>query len=143
MPKDYTAKYIVRKSEVDESKTTPAKDDAADQIEEYWGIPLSDIAEQSGYSRQHIKNALDDYFDLFDSRDDAPQEANVIKPTSQQVSQNGGTAPQPPGNFDIEIPPDTHADSYMAGYHLGAKVEDLDSFMRGALKRKMQNYGGQ
>lgn len=55
-------KPLVRKAHIPDSDRTPDRDDAAEAIAELWPAPLSEIAEESGYSRTHVQNTLDRYF---------------------------------------------------------------------------------
>lgn len=55
------AEELERVDPPDEQRTD-ARDEAADWIEDMWPATLSDIAEESGFSRQHIRNTLDTYF---------------------------------------------------------------------------------
>jgi len=137
VPQDYTTLYIERLDDVPDDKATPAKADAADKIEELWGLNLSQIAERSGYSRQHIKNALDDYFSLYE---EPPGNADVIEPQPpESFEPDEPEQPKNPIN-GVEIPDGVHANSYLKGLSIGAEVEDLDSFLEGAMKAKMAKY---
>jgi len=55
---------IERKDTIPPSDRTDARDEAAEVIEQMWPAHLKDIAEASEYSRQHIKNTLDTYFEV-------------------------------------------------------------------------------
>jgi hypothetical protein len=137
MPNDYTQKVIVPRS-VHEDDRTPARDDCADRIKELWGLTLSEIGQQSGYSRQHVKNTLDDYYEVFESESDVPDEVqaeSVIEPKDRDEISRFET---PSGQFGIDIPADADAEAYLKGYSIGGDVDDLDSFVRGAMKRYMQ-----
>lgn len=92
---------IRRKDSVPEQDRTDDRDEAADAIEEMWPSTLTEIAEEAGFSRQHIKNTLELYFEL------------VNQPDENRVS------------LDIHIPEDLADDSktrdaytrgYVAGY---------------------------
>lgn len=66
---------------VEESRRTPDKAEAAEWIENMWPATLSEIAEASGYSRQHIKNTLVDYFRIADAESES-QNVRMEKPNS-------------------------------------------------------------
>lgn len=59
---------IEAKERIPESVRTTGKDEAADYIinevleRGRWPMPLTEIADESGWSRQHIRNTLTDYF---------------------------------------------------------------------------------
>lgn len=63
------AEHIKRKDVIPEDKRTPGKDQAAQYIEEEviekdrWPMQLSEIADETQWSRQHISNTLNDYFE--------------------------------------------------------------------------------
>lgn len=56
------------KANIPDSARTPGKDDAAEYIQSEvldkgrWPMDLTDIADEAGWSRQHIANTLDSYF---------------------------------------------------------------------------------
>lgn len=66
MPSAIVNADAIRRIPVPEEKRTPDKDQAAVWIEDSWPATLTEIAEKSGYSRQHIKNTLVDYFEEAD-----------------------------------------------------------------------------
>lgn len=136
MPVDYTRKVIVRKDKVDKDKRTPAKDDASEDIAELWGLSLSEIAERTGYSRQHIKNALDDYYNLYDEPPEHVPDDVIIEPTTEpepEPKQNGEVGSELP----IDVPDDVDRDSFIKGWVLANDVEDMDSFYKGYMARYM------
>lgn len=67
---DYRA--LRRKDDVSNDVRTPGKDEAAAYIEENviekdrWPMPITDIADECGWSPQHIRNTLEDYFQPVD-----------------------------------------------------------------------------
>lgn len=64
MPQSITKADSIKRVPVPEENRTPDKDEAARWIEQLWPTTMTEIAEQSGYSRQHIKNTLVDYFEI-------------------------------------------------------------------------------
>lgn len=65
------ATEVRRKKVIDNDERTRDRDKAADLIEEMWPASLSEIAEESEYSRQHIANTLEYYFEPGDTVADA------------------------------------------------------------------------
>ena len=59
---------IALKDDIPSSERTPGRDEAAEYIQEEviekdrWPMDLTEIADEAGWSRQHIKNTLDAYF---------------------------------------------------------------------------------
>lgn len=53
---------------VDDSYPTPKRKKVAEYIDENWnennGIALTEIAQELGVSRQHVKNTLEDHFEI-------------------------------------------------------------------------------
>lgn len=84
--------------DVPPSERTEARDDAAEYIEEMWPTTLTEIAEESGYSRQHVKNTLSRYFKP------AEEEGNNMEITA-------GDAP------DLNLP--GHERELLQAYRLG------------------------
>lgn len=56
------AEEIERKENIPKKDQTDDRDEAADAIERMWPATLTEIAEETGYSRQHIRNTLDVYY---------------------------------------------------------------------------------
>lgn len=135
MPVDYTRKFIVRKESVAEDKRTPGKDDAADHIAELWGLSLSEIAEQTGYSRQHIKNALDDYYDLYDEPPANVPDDEIIHPDAEPEPKTNSD--NPGSELPIDIPDDVDRESFVKGWVLADDVDDMDSFYKGYMAKYM------
>jgi hypothetical protein len=98
---------------------TSGKDDAAEYIENEvlakgrWPMDLVDIADEAGWSRQHIANTLDDYFTFVESGNGNDKED--VERTR---------VPMPPDDVSgervyIEIPNDVDEESYIRGYFAG------------------------
>lgn len=88
---------IERKDPVPDDARTPERDDAADYIEEMWPADLIEIADAAGYSRQHIRNTLDLYFNY-----------------KKSVPTGGDTL-----DIEIPIPDGVDGKSYARGYLAG------------------------
>jgi len=73
---------IVRAEQVrliDEDYSTPKRERVAEYIEQHWnesrGLTLTEIAEKTETSRQHVKNVLEDHFEMVDKMDDTGKTA--------------------------------------------------------------------
>lgn len=113
-----TAQSIRRKDNVPDEDRTPARDAAADFIEKEivekgrWAdTPMTEIAEmtadlegtgENGYSRQHIKNTLDAYFEP------------VREPETKTVEHSHPEGES--GKITIDVPDDVDTDSYLRGF---------------------------
>lgn len=64
------AESIRRKQSIPSSQRTDGRDKAAEVIEDMWPSSLSDIADATEYSRQHIANTLEAYFEPADKQID-------------------------------------------------------------------------
>lgn len=53
---------IERKTNIPEENRTPDRDKAAKVIDDMWPAKVQDIAEEAGYSPQHIRNTLELYY---------------------------------------------------------------------------------
>jgi len=138
MPVDYTRKVIARKDSVDEDKRTAGKDDAADKISDLWGLSLSEIGNRTDYSRQHIKNTLDDYYNVFDDAPEDVPEDEIIKPTTEPEP-----LPEPTNSsseFPADIPEDLDRDSFIKGWVFANDIEDMDSFYMGYMEHYRQEH---
>jgi len=136
MPVDYTRRYLVRKDSVSDDVATPAKEDAANQIPELWGLSLSEIAERLDYSRQHIKNTVDGYFTVYDDRPTDIPDSRIIEPNAEPEPE---PEPKPEGSeLPIDIPDDVDRDSFVKGWVLANDVDDMDSFYKGYMQKYMQ-----
>lgn len=90
------APAIQRKDDVPEEYRTDDRDAAAEYITEEvveegrWPVTMTQIANETGYSRQHIKNVLEYYFEATRAKDEPPRQ--------------------------IEVPEDVDAQSYLRGF---------------------------
>lgn len=97
---------------VPDSVRTSGKDEVAAYIQEEiieqdrWPVDMTTIAEETGYTRQHIANTLKDYFE----RVDGPR--GVVGPLDETVDTE-------PHHMDIEIPVAADDRSYLWGYLQG------------------------
>jgi hypothetical protein len=97
---------IRRKDHVLPEDRTEGKDDVADFIEREiveagrWPMDMQDVAEEVGYSRQHVTNTIRDYFEV----DGAPVEIAV----------DGNRA-----HIEFDVPPTDDPDAYVRGYLRG------------------------
>lgn len=55
-------RQLERKANIPEEDRTPDRDNAAEVIDEMWPAALSEIADEAGYSRQHIRNVISLYY---------------------------------------------------------------------------------
>lgn len=99
---DYSLDADITRIDPDPSDRTDARDEAADAIVELWPAHLTEIAEASGYSRQHVKNTLETYFEI-----DQP---------GQQDSRTF--------SLEVTVPDDVDRESYIRGYLAGQLDED-------------------
>lgn len=103
-------KAIRLKDSIPNNVRTPGKDDAAEYIQSEvldkgrWPMDYSEMAEESGWSRQHLKNTIDAYF-------------------SEETAKNGDAELQANRfQIDVDVPADVDAESYIRGY-IAARVE--------------------
>jgi hypothetical protein len=103
----------VKRTPVPKDLRTPDKDEAARWIESMWDsdTTLTDIAEASGYSRQHVSNTLKQYFEI------ASDDATASAPDATHMS--GAT---------VELDMTTLVHVFREAYQLGRRDE-----------RKLQN----
>lgn len=107
------AEELERKPHVPPGVRTEGKNDAANWIEEEvlnkgrWPMALTQMAEESDWSRQHLRNTLSDYFRPKGVREaiDAEGEPAVIDEDT--------------GSLNIEVPTDCDVESYLRGYLTG------------------------
>lgn len=95
------ADEIRRKDSISKSVRTEGKDDAAETIDAIieageWPMDLSEIAERAGWSRQHIANTLEGYYEAVE--DDDTQE------------------PRDHDGLQITVPDDVDKMSYLRGW---------------------------
>ena len=66
---------------VDDEFSTPKRERVAKYIEKHWNesgdLTLTDIAEDTGTSRQHVKNVLSDHFEMVNEMDSQPDQPAV------------------------------------------------------------------
>ena len=86
---------IRRKDNIPDEVRTPDRDKAAKVIDEMWPAHLNEIADESGYSRQHIRNVLSHYYQT-EERDEPQRERK----------ENGLT---------IQVPDNVDKSSYLRG----------------------------
>lgn len=70
---------IERKENVPEDDRTPDRDKAAEVIDDMWPAKLDKIAEEAGYSRQHIRNTIDFYYNIME--EEAEEEITITIPS--------------------------------------------------------------
>jgi hypothetical protein len=118
------AHAIERVDDVPDEVATTARDEAADWIEAEvveagrWPMDLQDMGEESGWSRQHIKNTLDHYFrPIADSG-----VASSGRTSGGSAGEDGlptRSIPLPDGKLEIDIPEAVDTESYLQGYVAG------------------------
>jgi len=102
------------KADVPDGDRTEGKDDAFEQLEalreqgELYGRPMTALEKEIGWSRQHISNVLEDYYQ-------APKDAPALPGASW--GDDGRHV-----RLDVEIPDD---------------VEDAEAFLRGYIQGLM------
>ena len=114
---------IRRRDNIPDSIRTPGKDDAALVIENEiangnWPLTPSELAERSDWSRSHMRNVLDQYFEPVDEHGDpVSKDGNGAKDGKVNVK----VGPEPDRGISrtvrIDIPASvTNAVDYMRGY---------------------------
>lgn len=93
---------IRRKAEIPDEVRTEARDRAADAIERMWPADYKAIAQEADYSRQHVKNTLDLYFEPAREAEDATA---VVR------------------GHELRIPEDVDEVSYLRGVADGMAME--------------------
>lgn len=130
---EHQPEEIRRRDNIPESIRTPGKDDAALVIENLiangkWPMTPSDIAEESDWSRSHMRNVLDQYFErvpagggdteefeIAAERSGDETDSETVKKMDVDVrpSEGGGVT----RTIEIEIPANvTNSIDYMRGY---------------------------
>lgn len=108
------------KTNIPDSVRTPGKDDAAEYIQDNviekgrWPMDLTDIANEAGWSRQHIANTLDTYFTFKDN--------GQSEPKPETVALSGDRTPDRLAEdvVHLEIPPDiANPEEYVRGWFAG------------------------
>ena len=122
---------VRRRDNIPESIRTPGKDDAALVIENEiangnWPLTPSELAERSDWSRSHMRNVLDQYFEPVDENGDPVSEHENGAETDGKMNVKVG--PEPDRGISrtvrIDIPANvTNAVDYMRGY-VDAKRDD-------------------
>lgn len=101
--------HLRPKGEIPDDKRTRGKDDAFEKMEKLrkegrlHGRPLSEIGEEIGWSRQHVRNVMEDYYQTVDKEGEDIEEREEPTP----VAFEGKT---------IEIPDGADPASYLKGY---------------------------
>lgn len=99
---------ITPKDRIDPNERTPGKDQAAEWIQEHVVDPdkwddytISQMADESGWSRQHLRNTVQDYFDHIEATEND---------TSETTVEHNGT------DLTITVPNDVDKESYLRGW---------------------------
>ena len=107
MPKHGYPDTLEPREPLPEDVRTDGKDDAAkflwDEIIQpgRWPMPLSDIADESGWSRQHISNTIQTYFE------EPEEETNTVRvATGEETLERAA----------LTIPENVDRQSYLRGY---------------------------
>lgn len=123
-----------------DAQRTPGKDEVAQYIvdnvlaEDRWPMNMTDLAEETGYSRQHCSNVLIEYFEGV-SEDDIEQGPASTNGNENQVGGQSTTGAQ-----HEELPETIWVES--GGKHqkvtidVPNDVENRDSYIRGYLDAK-------
>lgn len=103
MPQQTRYANIKRKESIPPEDRTEGKDQAAEIIDELresgeWPVPLTQLNDETEWSRSHYKNTLSDYYEIVDedNRDATHAHEN--------------------GRFVIEVPEDVDRMSYLRGW---------------------------
>lgn len=78
---------IERKDHIPESDRTEDRDKAAKVIDEMWPAKLQDIAEEAGYSPQHIRNVVSKYYRTIE-KDGSSGEITITIPSDVENPQD-------------------------------------------------------
>jgi len=106
-----------RKRNIPSDVRTQGKDEAANWIEKHvvekdrWPMPKKTMAEESGWSRQHISNVLDQYFDVIE-----PGEELKAKPAGGSDSSSTDTVV----TISVDELADLKQEAYREGFQDGA-----------------------
>lgn len=116
------------KDHIPESVRTPGKDDAAEKIREIvdagrWPMDLQDIAEESDWSRQHIANTIQAYFEFpgeTESKNENGEAVRALKRTPDRLATDV---------VHLEMPADiVEPEEYVRGWFAGwlSRDDDVD-----------------
>lgn len=97
----------IRRKDVPESDRTPDRDKAAEAIETMWPATFTEIGEETGFSRQHISNTFDLYFE-------------EIHEGKKKLEKGGEVTIEIPDDVDD---PAAYVEGYMDGFRDGMKSE--------------------
>lgn len=127
---------------------TPGKDEVAQYVldnviaEDRWPLNMTELAEETGYSRQHVSNVIADYFQGVDDADQSTptttrnsspmsaspnqqQQSQTTNPTDTNDRQEVKTVyvQQNGQMLELEVPPDVDQASYVRGYVDGVESQ--------------------
>lgn len=104
------AERIERRAQVPDHARTDGKTAVAEYIaseivdEGRWPTTLTAIEEETEWSRQHIRNTLNDYF------------RPAVDGTERETETGGDVVRGPDGAIQVRIPGDVDPESYLRGY---------------------------
>lgn len=113
-----------RKENIPSDIRTPGKDEAADAIDEIiesgrWPMDIKDIADEAGWSRQHIANTLEGYYQTEHVESDNGNE-NAVNSTKIRTSDKLAH-----DVVELDIPKDvTDPEDYVRGWFAGWMQRD-------------------
>lgn len=120
---------IRRRDNIPDSLRTQGKDDAALEIESHiengnWPMTPSELAENSSWSRSHMRNVLDQYFEPVGEAEEREPETRERRERvgrgheeKMDVDVRPGAEAKNARAVEIEIPPEvTNSIDYMRGY---------------------------
>lgn len=112
----YKTETPERKDNIPDSVRTPGKDDAAETIDEIiesgkWPMDIKEIAEIAGWSRQHISNTIQAYYEIPGSDEN-----------ETAVESNGE---------EIAVPSPKDHDENVVYIDVPRNVDNLEDFLQG------------
>lgn len=113
---------IRRRDNIPDSIRTPGKDDAALEIESAiangdWPATPSELAEDSSWSRSHMRNVLDQYFEPVDESEGGEDRRQREPSKKMDVDVRPASERSGVRAVEIEIPANvTNSIDYMRGY---------------------------
>ena len=123
-----------------DAQRTPGKDEVAQYVvdsviaENRWPMNMTDLADETGYSRQHVSNVILEYFEGL-SEEGAQEVENATNDLQEQLAETQSqtaVTDNPPesifveidGSFQevqIDVPDDVDRGSYVRGFLDGKK----------------------
>lgn len=132
------------RGEIDPDNRTEGKDDAFQSLEElrrkgeFHGRPVEDLAEEIGWSEQHVRNVLKEYYGESEDKRPAEEEEKEVRGDVAESYAGPGGKPEPDPEpqtdlaqamefvevVEIKIPSDVDKESFLRGYVAGYLKRD-------------------